>query len=53
MCETACARDCVCARLRVRLCARLCSVDTEMTCRHVNKINNMRLISLFNKRTRY
>ncbi len=58
-----CARTFVCAcvcvhRGRTLLCAyraRKCNVtlETEITCRSVNKINNVRLFSLFNKRTRY
>ncbi len=56
---------CVCAYVCVCVCANrggtpLCTiqraqprkVEIEMTCRHVNKINNIRLYSLFNKRTR-
>ncbi len=62
MCSLVCARTfvcvCVCANWGgTPLCAiqraRPCKVETEMTCRRVNKINNIRLFSLFNKRTRY
>ncbi len=50
MCSLVCV--CVCVK---RGCARPCNVNVEkeMTCRRVNKINNIRLFSLFNKRTRY
>ncbi len=29
------------------------TLETEITCRRVNKTNNVRLFNLFNKRTRY
>src|SRR4029434_8835077 len=60
---------CVCAHVSVGLCASRRSsamrgvdsrevktrdhVETEITCRRVNKINNIRLFILFNKRTSY
>ncbi len=51
-----CVCVCVCV-CEAGLCAiqraRPCNVEKEMTCRRVNKINNIRLFSLFNKRTRY
>ncbi len=63
MCSPVGARTClcVCVCVCVRIGAELCcaryreqrrivnaQVETEMTCRHVNKINNIRLFSLFN-----
>ncbi len=58
VCELTCV--CVCARAyrgRTPLCAyRACEcnvTETEITRRCVNKTNNVRLFSLFNKRTRY
>ncbi len=40
-----------CARYRARECN--VTLETEITCRHVNKTNSVRLFGLFNKRTRY
>ncbi len=56
-CESVCVCVCACVRTRAKLrCARYrdreCNVETEMTRPRVNKINNTRLFSLFNKRTR-
>ncbi len=54
-----CVCVCVCAhRGGTPLCAyraRECNVtlETEITCRRVNKANSVRLFGLFNKRTRY
>ncbi len=56
----ACTLVCVCVSEKQGLsplCAiqrvRLCKVETEITCRRVNKINNIRPYSLLNQITRY
>ncbi len=59
-CVQVCERVCVCvcaSGLNSAVCdtERECNVtlEKEMTCRRVNKTNNIRLFGLFNKRTRY
>ncbi len=46
-----CVCVCVCVCVRARACIGV--DETEMACRRVNKINNIRLFSLFDKRARY
>ncbi len=58
VCVRACVHTIVCVRTGAELrCARYraqpCKLETEMTCRRVNKINNIRLFSLFDEKTRY
>ncbi len=58
VCVCVCARVCAHASGGTPLCAyraHECNVtlETEITCRRVNKTNNVRQFSLFNKRTRY
>ncbi len=55
VCVCVCLRACVrigaelrCARYRARECN--VTLETEITCRRVNKTNSVRLFSLFNKR---
>ncbi len=51
VCARVCVRVCVCVCVCACVCA--CALETEITCRHVNKTNSVRLFGLFNKGTRY
>ena len=59
VCSPVCARTCLCVRDGTPPCAihreqrrnpNAHHVETEMTCHRVNKVNNIRPFSLFNKR---